>query len=174
MRALLLTGGLGSGKTAVATEIGELLETPHAVVDLDWLCWVSGADVHALLTANLRAVAANYAAAGVTDLVLARALLERPHLEAVLSALPGYEVTVIRLEVSPATVLDRLSGRDSGATLAGHLAQARDFAARVAAAALEDHVVSNEGRPVGEVAAEALASWADGPRSRQAGAPGRS
>jgi hypothetical protein len=43
VRALLLTGTVGSGKTAVATEMGLLLEErelPSAIVDLDWLGWV--------------------------------------------------------------------------------------------------------------------------------------
>jgi Ni2+-binding GTPase involved in maturation of urease and hydrogenase len=42
-RAILLTGTVGSGKTSVAIEIGELLErggASYALVDLDWLAWL--------------------------------------------------------------------------------------------------------------------------------------
>lgn len=159
MKALLLTGGLASGKTAVAVEAGEVLAergVANAVIDLDWLCWVSGADVHGLMTANLRAVGANYARAGVSHLVLARALLEPAHLDAVRQGLPGVALTVVRLVASQETVMARLRGRDAGAVLEGHLAEAAAFTARVAAAGLEDHVVTNDGRPIREVAGAVL------------------
>ncbi|GAB2821190.1 DUF397 domain-containing protein [Lentzea nigeriaca] len=40
MRALLITGPVGVGKTTVAEAVGDVLaaaEVPHAVIDLDWL-----------------------------------------------------------------------------------------------------------------------------------------
>lgn len=101
-------------------------------------------------------MAANYAAAGVTRLVMARGLLQESHLLAVRQALPGYELTVVRLDVSPATALRRIGGRDSGATLEGHLGEVEEFHRKVAAAALEDFVVSNDGRPLAQVADEVL------------------
>ncbi|GAB3687521.1 hypothetical protein GCM10027589_55950 [Actinocorallia lasiicapitis] len=157
MRAVLLTGGLATGKTTVAADLGELLQERGrrvAVIDLDWLCWTSAGDVHGLLTANLRAVAANYTAAGVTELVLARALLEPAHLTAVTDALPGWTVRVIRLSACAATVAARLRGRDGGAILDGHLAEAAAFQKAVETAGVEEAVVANDGRPVRAVAAE--------------------
>ncbi|WP_147269093.1 hypothetical protein [Sphaerisporangium album] len=160
VEALLLTGGLGSGKTTVAIAVGELLgDTPHAVVDLDWLCWCAGAAVHEMLTANLRAVAATYAAAGVRRLVLARALLEPAHLDAVRRGLPGAALTVVRLTVSADTARARLRVRDRGTTLDGHLAEVEEFQRSVDQAALEDAVVHNDGRPVDDVARDVLTLW---------------
>ncbi|WP_283138227.1 hypothetical protein [Rhizohabitans arisaemae] len=165
--AVLLTGGLASGKTAVAVELGEILGergTPHAVVDLDWLCWagpdLDGTAVHGLLTANLRAVTAEYRKAGIDRFVLARALLEPAHLAAVRAGLTvgaaAPYLTVVRLTVSRETAVARLRGRDSGANLAAHLGEVDGFAARVARAGVEDHVVVNEGRSLREVASEVL------------------
>ncbi|MET8756910.1 hypothetical protein [Lentzea sp. NPDC004782] len=40
MRALLITGPVGIGKTTVAEAVGDVLaaaSVPHAVIDLDWL-----------------------------------------------------------------------------------------------------------------------------------------
>jgi adenylylsulfate kinase len=164
--AVLLTGGLGSGKTTVAMELGEILGERgllHAVIDLDWLCWigpdVTGPDLQGLLTDNLRAVWANFAAAGARHLVMARALLEPSHAEAVRRALPGVDVTVIRLAVGPETRRLRLSGRDSGTVLAGHLAEAEHFERLIAGAGVESVVLTNDGRSVRETALAVLDRW---------------
>ncbi|GAA1023141.1 hypothetical protein Aple_098100 [Acrocarpospora pleiomorpha] len=160
IKATLLTGGLASGKTAVATEIGEILHetgVPYAVIDLDWLCWCGpSSDVHALLEINLSAVWQNYRAAGIRRLVLARALLEPGHLTTVRRALPDVSLTVVRLTAPASTIRQRLRSRDSGATLIGHLAELDEFTAQVEQAALEDHIVPNDGRPIREVATEVL------------------
>ena len=80
--ALLLNGTVGSGKTAVADALGDLLadrEIPHAVIDLDWLrrAWPSPPGDpfnHAMTLRNLTAVATNFLAAGAERLVLAGVL----------------------------------------------------------------------------------------------------
>src|SRR6476661_8393076 len=77
---LLLTGGVGAGKTTLAVEVGELLRAhrvAHAVIDLDWLGWCAvsfdGAaqlQRRRLLAANLAAVWGNYRQQGVSRVVL--------------------------------------------------------------------------------------------------------
>src|SRR5437764_15300654 len=87
--ALLLTGGLGTGKTSVAIEVGEALESLHAaytVVDLDWLCsaWspsLQEDDLHTLLCDNLRAVLPTMLARDVWHVVLARGVLSARGME---------------------------------------------------------------------------------------------
>ena len=77
-RAILLTGTMGSGKTAVTIAIGELLELreqPYALVDLDWLGWVEPARASLLtqrsvLAENLRLIWPTFREAGVERLVL--------------------------------------------------------------------------------------------------------
>jgi adenylylsulfate kinase len=164
-RAILLTGTVGSGKTAVAIEIGDLLEhagRAYALVDLDWLGWVQPAPGSArtqrsVLAENLRLIWPTFQAAGVQWLVLARYVEDTAQLEEFRAALPGVDLTVVRL-VAPGEVIERrLRSRDSGAQLAEHLAETALFAARGEANALEDAVVSNGERPLAEVAAEVLA-----------------
>jgi adenylylsulfate kinase len=164
--ALLLTGTMGSGKTAVAIAIGELLQErgePYALVDLDWLGWVDPApsaslSQRAVLTENLRLIWPTFRAAGVQRLVLARYLEDREQLDELRAALPDVELTVVRLVAPEALIERRLRARDTGAQLAEHLAELAELAARAEANALEDAVVENGERPLADVAAEVLAA----------------
>jgi hypothetical protein len=155
MRALLLTGGVGSGKTTVLQAIGELLEDqgePYALVDLDWLCWArpKWGSPHELLCVNLAAVATAYAERGVEWLVLARHLVSADELEAVRAALPGVPVAAVRLVADAATREARLRARDSGRELEEHLA----LLAAGDGEAFEDATVATDGEP--EAAARAV------------------
>jgi hypothetical protein len=161
---------MGSGKTAVTIELGDRLELagePYALVDLDWLGWVQPAPASLLtqrsvLTRNLRLIWPTFREAGVARLVLARFVEDGTQLEEFRVALPGVELFVVRLVASQDVIERRLRARDSGAQLAEHLAESAAFAARGEANALEDAVVENGDRPLGEVAAEVLAAagWA--------------
>jgi hypothetical protein len=93
--------------------------------------------------------------------VLARALLRRSSLEAVVAALPACDLKVIRLVASPATVEARLRGRDAGRLLEEHLRVMGYVSATVEALDLEEATVANDGRPVAAAAAEVLqiAGW---------------
>ncbi len=99
---------MGSGKTAVAIEIGERLEAagqPYALVDLDWLGWVRPASASALtqravLVENLRLIWPTFREAGVRRLVLARYVEDRAQLDEFRAALPGVELFVVRLVAS--------------------------------------------------------------------------
>ncbi len=171
-RAILLTGTVAAGKTVVAAEVGWQLSEraiPVAVIDLDCLAWayLGGGGEHEnerideLIAANLAATLPNYRAAGIAHFVLARALLKRATLEGVAAAFGEVDLKVIRLEASPATLAARVRGRDAGRERAEHLRDLPGFTRAVAEAGLEDATISNDGRPVEEVAAEVLrvAGW---------------
>src|SRR5690606_7881350 len=78
-QAVLINGTVGSGKTTVAGALADLLrndDVPGAAIDLDWLAefWPSPPDDRfntALTLTNLRAVAANFRAAGARVLIMA-------------------------------------------------------------------------------------------------------
>ena len=168
VRALLLTGTIGSGKTAAAAEIGLLLEAeqlPSAIVDLDWLGWVhlgaSFEGVEELIARNLAAIWPNLRSAGVGHLVLVRAIHRREAVDGLRRALPAAQFTVVRLVASGATVEERLRRRDTGPVLEEHLSQTVRMAEAMDRTALEDFQVENDGRAVSEVAAEILrrAGW---------------
>jgi hypothetical protein len=60
---------------------------------------------------------------------------------------------------SPSAIAERLRRRDTGATLAEHLAEAERFTRTMDEASLEGAVVSNDGRAVRAVAGDVLAAW---------------
>jgi ribose 1,5-bisphosphokinase PhnN len=157
-RAILLTGGVGSGKTTVLLALGELLEErsePYALLDLDWLAWLRPApgtlSVEDALVANLAATWETYRRAGVERLVLARFVGSADELAAIRGALPGVELVAVRLTVPPAIQEARLRARDTGRELEQHLA----FLAAGEPAHFEDATVANVGPPP-DVAAEVL------------------
>ncbi len=165
---MLLTGGLATGKTAVAREVvaaaGDL-GLGVAAIDLDWLGWVTGATVGVdeMIGRNLTHVAATYSQAGIAHLVLARAVLSPSSMDGIKDALRGWRITVVRLHASPATLEIRVRARDSGAELAEHLAALDEMTTRTIKAVPSAPVVLNEGRPLRDVALDVmrLARWID-------------
>ena len=113
---VLVTGVYGVGKSSVVEEMADILEEAglsYAALDLDWLWWFDvGGDRYQsqqVLLANTGAVVANYADAGVQHFVMALALRNRAHLDAVRSAVP-FPLHVVRLTAPLALIEYRLSG----------------------------------------------------------------
>ena len=165
-RVLLLTGGLATGKTAVAREVVAAaadLSLRVAAIDLDWLGWATGGTlgVDELIGCNLTDIAANYAQASIENLVLARTVLSRSSLQRIRQALPGREVTVVRLHASRSILDRRIRARDSGAELEEHLAEMDEITERAITTVPSAAVVLNEERALREVALEVmrLAGW---------------
>lgn len=167
---LLLTGTVGSGKTAVAIEVGHLLEQQGksaAVVDLDWLGWVQlrskSITADQLIARNLAAIWPNLREAGMRYAVLARALLNRDALSVLRLAVPDAELVVVRLTASASTIERRLRRRDSGQELEDHLRESSEMSETMNRLALEDFGIASDDRSPGEVAREVLerVAWVD-------------
>lgn len=173
--AILLTGVFGSGKTTVAEEVAdrlESLEPPFAAVDLDWLAWSnaggSGHDDVTLLATNLAAVAATFRAAGARRFVLAGAVDDAGSLDAIRAAL-AMPLLVVRLEVPIEIVEARLGGAPTRGR-ADDLARARDWFAARAGGGLEDAVLDGT-LPVATLAERVLelVGWHDPRAGRPTG-----
>src|SRR2546429_1155469 len=121
---LLVTGPVGVGKTVVTGEAARLLSEagiPHAMADLAVIgqCWPPPADDQwneELIHANLACIWENFRRAGASRLLLCRVLEARSLLRRVVEAVPGADITVVRLraprELVQAPIMAREPGRD--------------------------------------------------------------
>jgi energy-coupling factor transporter ATP-binding protein EcfA2 len=163
IKAVLLTGVYGSGKSTVAKEMAYLLEQvgePYALLDLDYLSWGGAgeddrASEFALMLANLAAVAANYRRAGIPNFVLAYFVRSAGEVDAIEQAL-GASITVVRL-IADLPVIER---RLAGDVTRGHRDDLRAAAAAIAAdeGVGFEHVAISNNRPVIVTAREIMAN----------------
>jgi gluconate kinase len=160
---LLITGAVGAGKSTVGAEVFRLLREagiPSAFVDLAALGngWPPPPDDpwnERLTHANLACIWANFRRAGARRLVVCRVLEARSLLRHVEAAVPGAQITVVRLRARLELLHARVRAREAGDP-GWFLDAATYLADRLEAAAVEDHTVDNEDRPPAEVAAEVL------------------
>jgi len=160
---LLITGPVGVGKSTIAAEAAWLLrqaDVPHALIDLDRIeqCWPVPADDpwnERVSHRNLACMWANFRQAGADRLIFARVLETRSLLRRVTAAVPGAQVTVVRLRAPLAVLQERIRSREAGDPdwflgAAAHTAEVFERAQ------VEDHLVDNENRPAAVVAEEVL------------------
>jgi len=168
---LVISGSLGSGKTAVLSEASDLLKEAgiaHAAVDLDWLSIMHPTQERygeQLMIANLAAVWPVYAAAGAERLLVARVVEDRSQLRRYREAVPGAEPIVCRLTTPIETMQERIRTREPGMFLAQAIARSAALDDILDRSRAEDFTVDNgEGRSIGDVAREVLsrAGWLQG------------
>ncbi|MBA2726460.1 MAG: AAA family ATPase [Actinobacteria bacterium] len=161
---VLVTGTVGSGKTSVADEIAVLLHEQslsYALLDLDWLCQAYPAPEHdpyrdEFMFKNLAAMWPNYRAEGVHYLVLARVIEDRDHLDRYREAIPEADITVVGVVAPPEVIQRRLRNREIGSFYDHLWRRSQELSPILGEAAVEDFTVSNDERPVREVAVEIL------------------
>ncbi len=167
IRAALVTGTLGSGKTAVVVAATDLLVARGddvAVVDLDWLGWANlpGAEPDELIERNLAAIWPNLRDAGARYLLMSRALTSTDQVDLVRRALPGVELQTVIVESDPELVEERLRKRDTGKILAEHLVETGEMRSLQNSLGLDAVTIENDDRPIRAVAEELLGilGWA--------------
>ena len=170
---LLLTGPIGVGKSAVLHEADALLvhaSVSHATVVMEEIarCWPVPPEEPvqriAHMYRNLAALWSNYAARGAGRLLLEMLVEDRSELWRLAEAIPGAEITLVRLHAPLELIEERVRCREPDDP-EGELCGARWWAARMGRWAANDCVVVNNGdRSVREVAAEVLrvAGWLGG------------
>ena len=135
---------------------------PHATVDFDQLTasfpraasddrWGTRIGL-----ANLAAVWRNFHAAGAERLLIALVVETRSELQGYRTAVPGAEITVVRLRASVETLHARLRGRGQGVGLQWHLERAGQLAPQMDESRVEDLLVQTEERDPTELAREIL------------------
>lgn len=160
---LLITGPVGVGKSTIAAQAATLLreaDVPHALVDLDQIeqSWPVPADDpgnERVSHRNLACMWANFRQAGADRLILVRVLEDRSLLRRVTKAVPGAQITVVRLRAPLAVLHQRIRSREAGDP-SWYLDAATSTAEVFEQAQVEDHLVDNQNRPATVVAEEVL------------------
>lgn len=167
LRALLLTGVYGSGKSSVAVEIADILDRrreAYAVMDLDWLMWFRSSsgevDGHTMMLRNLAPLLENYRSVGVRSFILALSIDTGEKLETLRSTL-GMPLRVVRLTATLEEIRRRL-GNDITSGRQDDLRVAERWLAAGTGEGLEDLAVPND-RPPREVATDIVyrLGWID-------------
>jgi phosphosulfolactate synthase (CoM biosynthesis protein A) len=164
---LIITGTMGAGKTRVMGEASDMLAVQgiaHAAIDLDGLGLAhlpSAAGSDRVMYRNLRSVCENYASLGVRRLLVARAIEDRAELELCSDAVSASTVVVCRLTASIETMEQRVRLRESGISQRDYVARVAELNTILDRAQLENFTVTNENRPLTDVARELLvkAGW---------------
>jgi hypothetical protein len=157
---------MGSGKTSVLGEASDLLarlHIIHAAIDLDalGLAHIESGETRTVMYRNLQCVCENYAALGVTRLLMARAIEDHAELEFCRAVVSATNTVVCRLMASVETMEQRVRMRESGMMQQDYLARVRELNAILDRARLEDFIVNSANRSVTEIAQEMLikAGW---------------
>lgn len=164
---LIITGTMGAGKTTVLAEASDILtlrQIAHAAIDLDalGLAYLPSATCNdGVMYNNLRSVCENYAALGVQRFLLARAIEDRAQLERCRDIIQATDMVVCRLTASIEAMKRRIEMRESGVSQREYVARVAELNVILDRARLEDFTVSNESRPLSDVALEMLikAGW---------------
>jgi hypothetical protein len=158
---------MGAGKSSVLGEASDILSIrhlPHAAIDLDGLALgylPDGSGKDEFMYRNLHSVCANFAAAGVSRFIVARALEKRAELEHCREAVSAEDVVVCRLNADVALMQQRVARRETGVfqeTFVARVAKLNEILDR---ANLEDFTIANGDRALKEIATEMLdkAGW---------------
>ena len=161
--AVLVTGVYGAGKSTVVADIGALLGDRgerYGLLDVDWLGWFDSGISHQAhrraVLGNLATVSSGFVIAGVRRLALAWSVRDRVQLDEVRLAVP-VPLRVVRLEVPPALVEQRLSADPTEERRGDDLRVAREWLAAGHGVGLEDLLLPGDA-PVRETS-EAICSW---------------
>jgi hypothetical protein len=164
---LLVTGPIGVGKTSVLHEADVLLihaDARHASVELEEIarCWTKdvGPVRTSLVFQNLAALWPKFVEVGAERLLLSGLVEQRSDLHLVSEAVPGAELTVVRLH-APLSVLEQRLRLREPVSPEDEIVGARWWVEHLDQVRMEDHVVDTENRPVDEIAADVLrrAGW---------------
>lgn len=157
---LVISGPVGVGKTAAAMELSIQLESggvPHTVVDLDALTMTFPRPVddpfgEQLAITNLRDVWRNSTEfAGSRNLIIARVIESPVQLRSIEEAVPGSQLTLVRLTASEEELRSRVRRREIGTAQSWHEDRSLELSKKLDTEPA-DAIIDTTGETVGQVA----------------------
>jgi len=159
--ALVLSGTLGAGKTAIAEAVSDALalDVPDALLDLDALAQTKPRPAEDpynddLVFANLAAIWPNYTARGVRRAVIARVVSDS-HRDRYIAALKTQRIAIVRLIAPSELRKQRLRARELDPVWSAYFCRRTDALAQALEHVPVDFVLDNVRAPA-DVAADVL------------------
>jgi adenylylsulfate kinase-like enzyme len=161
---LIVTGPIGAGKTTITQHIGHLLaarRVPHAAIDMDWLrdSWPQPAGDRFNTRVgyrNLAAIARNYREAGSDRFIIADVVETHEQRREYEAAIPGADVTVVRLAVDAKENRRRIAHRAASNDDPWEVDRAAELTGIMETNAVADVVVDTTGRSPDAIARDIL------------------
>lgn len=133
--AIVITGPVGAGKTTTAMALAEMLEHEDkscAMVDMDQLRWFHPTPKddpfgEAVGRKHLQYMSQTWRELGIPTVILADVIETADGKQFLADALPGYNLRVVRLNVSMDRLHTRLRNRETERQIAWHLNRAQEL-----------------------------------------------
>jgi adenylylsulfate kinase len=162
--AVVVTGPVGAGKSATVEAISTLLghiPLRHVAIDMDYLRWVypnPDGDRFGMQLGyrNLAAIWPNLIDVGIRCAVLADVVESRGQVREYEAAMPGADVTIVRLRVSPEEIVRRLRDRQSPESLDWYLHRAPELEDILERAGVGDILIDAGSRDPLDIAREII------------------
>lgn len=159
-RAIIITGTVGVGKTTTMAALTAYLEdhdVPCAGIDMDALRWFyphpeGDRFGSAVGRKHLAYLAASYHELGIPLIVLADVVEHDNDRDALVAAMPQFDVHVVRLRLGMDAVLAQLRQREAPERLPWYLHRAPELEAIQDAANVGDTIIDIGDRTPGEIA----------------------
>ena len=170
--AIFVNGTVGVGKTTTIDALSDLLTTmliPHAVIDLDRIrqAWPSAEGDpfnHRLELVNLKALASNFLAAGMTTLVIAGVIEEKTAVAEYEGILGQWQLFIARLTAKEAVLKKRIEARHIADPVGRewHLQRTVELEAILDGAKLDDVLIDTSHQSPSEVAQQVIEAAHEG------------
>lgn len=166
-KALIVSGPVGVGKTSVAKAVCQKLSKANikgALIEMDYLRWVfprpeSDPFHETLVLKNLKDIFPNIRGVGTERFVFSDVIESQKYADDLQVAMPGVEITIVRLHAKIEIIHERIRGREPDETLQWYLDRSVELSKQLAENNLENFAIDTSNITPDDAAKLILQQW---------------